>query len=85
MWRYHKSFEYFGDGLKQNREQAVTSFADMVKTREQFEKAITQALKETDKIHFVEVVMSPMNAPKSLVLTIEGTREYKKRKHETQE
>ncbi|CAF4545644.1 unnamed protein product [Rotaria sp. Silwood1] len=85
MWRYHKSFGYFGDGLKQNREQAVTSFADMVKTREEFEKAITQALKETDKIHFVEVVMSPMDAPKSLVLTIEGTREYKKRKHETQE
>lgn len=82
MWRYHKSFEYFGDGLKQNREQATTGFAGQVKTREEFEKAMEQAVRETDKIHFLEVVMPPMDAPKSLVLTIEGTREYKKRERE---
>ncbi|CAF0904923.1 unnamed protein product [Rotaria sordida] len=85
MWRYHKSFEYFGDGLKQNREQAVTGFAGMVKSREEFEKAMTQVSKEIDKIHFVEVVMPAMDAPKSLVLTIEGANEYKKRERETQE
>jgi TPP-dependent 2-oxoacid decarboxylase len=28
MWHYHGSSEYFGDGLKQNRNQAATSFAD---------------------------------------------------------
>jgi len=38
MWRYHQSFEYFGNGLKQNRAQAVTGFAGQVKTREEFEK-----------------------------------------------
>ncbi|CAF0787249.1 unnamed protein product [Adineta steineri] len=85
MWRYHKSFEYFGDGLKQNREQATTGFAGQVKTREEFEKAMTQVVKETNKIHFVEVIMPSMDAPKSLVLTIEGTREYKKRERQTQE
>ncbi|CAF0799443.1 unnamed protein product [Adineta steineri] len=85
MWRYHKSFEYFGNGLKQNREQAITGFADQVKTREEFEKAMQQVVKETDKIHFLEVIMPPMDAPKSLVLTIEGTREYKRRERETQE
>ncbi|CAF2702371.1 unnamed protein product [Rotaria sp. Silwood2] len=84
-WRYHKSFEYFGDGLKQTREQAITGFTGMVETREEFEKAMTQVLKETDKIHFVEVVMPPMDAPKSLILTIEGTREYKKRERGTKE
>src|SRR5689334_13471175 len=66
MWRYHKSFEYFGDGLKQNREQAKTGFAGQVKTREEFEKAMKQAVQETDKLHFLEVVMPPMDAPKSL-------------------
>ncbi|CAF0885345.1 unnamed protein product [Adineta steineri] len=85
MWRYHKSFEYFGNGLKQNREQAITGFADQVKTREEFEKAMQQVVKETDKIHFLEVIMPSMDAPKSLVLTIEGTREYKRRERETQE
>ncbi|UJR33662.1 hypothetical protein I4U23_021095 [Adineta vaga] len=85
MWRYHKSFEYFGAGLKQNREQATTGFAGQVKTREEFEKTMAQVVKETDKIHFVEVVMPAMDAPKTLVLTIEGTREYKKREREIQE
>lgn len=85
MWRYHKSFEYFGGGLKQNREQAKIGFAGQVKTREEFEKTMTQVGQETDKIHFVEVVMPPMDAPKSLVVTIEGTREYKKRERQGQE
>jgi len=79
MWRYYKSFEYFGDGLKQNYEQATTGFASQVKIRDQFEKAIQQ----TDKIHFLEFVMPPMDAPKSLVLTIEGINnenmKYKKK------
>jgi len=85
MWRYYKSFEYFGDGLKQNREQAITGFAGQVKTRDEFEKAIQQAVKETNKIHFLEVVMPPMDAPQSLVRTIEGTREYNRRERESQE
>ncbi|CAF2068186.1 unnamed protein product [Rotaria magnacalcarata] len=85
MWRYHNSFEYFGDGLKQNRDQAITGFAGQVKTREEFEKAMTQVLNETEKIHFIEIVMPAMDAPKSLVLTIEGTREYKKREQEARE
>jgi pyruvate decarboxylase len=85
MWRYSKSFEYFGDGLKQNREQAITGFAGQVKTRDEFEKAIQQAVKETNKIHFIEVIMPSMDAPKSLVLTIEGTREFKRRELEPQE
>ena len=82
MWRYHKTFEYFGAGMKQNREQATTGFSGQVKTRDEFEKAMEQAVRETDKIHFLEVVMPPMDAPKSLVLTIEGTREFKKRERE---
>jgi len=85
MWRYHKSFEYFGDGLKQNREQATTGFAGQVKTREEFEKTMAQVVKETNKIHFVEVVMPTMDAPKSLVITIEGTKEHKKRERQEQE
>ncbi|CAF4583364.1 unnamed protein product [Rotaria sp. Silwood2] len=85
MWRYYKSFEYFGDGLKQNREQAITGFAGIVKSQDEFENAMTQILKETDKIHFVEVVMPSMDAPKSLIITIEGMREYKKHEREVQE
>ena len=85
MWRYHKSFEYFGGGLQQNREQATTGFAGQVKTRDEFEKAMQQVVQQADKIHFVEVVMPPMDAPKSLVVTIEGTREYKRREREAQE
>jgi len=85
MWRYHKSFEYFGAGLKQNREQAVTGFAGQVKSRDEFEKTMEQVVKETDKMHFVEVIMPAMDAPKSLIITIEGTREYKKREREAQE
>jgi pyruvate decarboxylase len=85
MWRYHKSFEYFGTGLQQNREQAVTGFAGQVKTQEEFEKTMTEVVKETNKIHFVEVIMPVMDAPKSLVVTIEGTREYNKRARQGQE
>jgi pyruvate decarboxylase len=85
MWRYHKSFEYFGAGLKQNREQATIGFAGQVKTQEEFETTMTQINKETNKIHFVELIMPAMDAPKSLVLTIEGTREYKKRERQQQE
>ena len=85
MWRYHKSFEYFGGSLKQNREQATTGFAGQVKTREEFEKTMAQVVKETDKIHFVEVIMPAMDAPQSLVLTIEGTKAYKKREREARE
>jgi len=85
MWRYYKSFEYFGDGLKQNREQAVTGFAGQVKTREEFEKTMAQVVKETNKIHFLELVMPPMDAPKSLTVTIEGTKEYKQREKQGQE
>jgi len=85
MWRYHKSFEYFGAGSKQNHEQAVTGFTGQVKTREEFEKTMTQVVQENNKIHFVEVVMPAMDAPKSLVLTIEGTTEYKKREQQGQE
>ncbi len=84
MWRYHKSFEYFGDGLKQNREQATTGSASQVKTREEFEKTMEQINKETNKLHFVEVVMPTMDAPRSLVLAVEGTREYKKRERQVQ-
>jgi pyruvate decarboxylase len=84
MWRYYKSFEYFGDGSKQNREQATTGFAGQVKTREEFEKTMAQVVKETDKIHFVEVVMPQMDAPKSLLVTIEGTKQYKQRERELQ-
>ncbi|CAF3425929.1 unnamed protein product [Rotaria sp. Silwood2] len=85
MWRYHKSFEYFGDGLKQNCPQSITGFAGQVKTRDEFEKAMQQVVNETDKIHFVEVIIPSMDAPKSLVVTIEGTREYKRREREGQE
>lgn len=85
MWRYHKSFEYFGDGLKQNHEQATAGLAVQVKTPNEFERAMQQVVKETDKIHFIEVVMPSMDAPKSLVVTIEGTREYKRREREAQE
>ena len=85
MWRYHKSFEYFGAGLKQNRDQATAGFTGQVKTPEEFEKAMTQINQETNKIHFVEVVMPSTDAPKSLVLTIEGTQEYKKRERQGQE
>ena len=85
MWRYHKSFEYFGAGLKQSREQATTGFAGQVKTREEFETAMAQINKETNKIHFVEVVMPAMDAPKSLILTIEGTKEYKKREKQQEQ
>jgi len=85
MWRYHKSFEYFGDGLKQNRKQATTGFAGQVKTREEFERVMAQVVKETNKIHFVEVVMPAMDAPKSLLVTIQGTQEYKKREQKEQE
>ena len=85
MWRYHKSFDYFGAGLKQNREQASTGFAGQVKTREEFEKAMEQAVKEKDKMHFLEVIMPEMDAPTSLVVTIQGTVEYKKREKAAQE
>jgi len=74
MWRYHKSFEYFGAGLKQNREQSIIGYAGQVKTRNEFEKALNQAVKETDKIHFIEVIMPSTDAPNSLITTIEGTR-----------
>jgi len=46
---------------------------------------MTQVNKETNKIHFVEVIMPSMDAPKSLTLTIEGTRAYKKREQQTEE
>lgn len=82
MWRYHKAFEFFGVGLKQNHEQATTGFAGQVKTREEFEKTMEQINKETDKIHFVEIIMPAMDAPKTLLLTIEGTREFKKREQQ---
>jgi pyruvate decarboxylase len=85
MWRYHKSFEYFGNGLEQTRGQAVTGFAGQVKTQEEFEKVMTEVVKETNKIHFVELIMPVMDAPKSLVVTIEGTREYNKRARQGQE
>ena len=85
MWRYHQSFDYFGAGLKQNREQAAVGFNGQVKTPEEFEKALKQAVKETNKVHFLEVIMPPMDAPKTLVLTIEGTREYKKREKSGQQ
>jgi pyruvate decarboxylase len=85
MWRYHKSFEYFGNGLEQNRGQAVTGFAGQVKTQEEFEKIMPEVVKETNKIHFVELIMPVMDAPKSLVVTIEGTREYNKRARQGQE
>jgi len=78
MWRYHKSFDYFGAGLKQNREQSTVGYSGQVKTREEFEKELGQAIKETDKIHFLEVIMPQMDAPKSLVLTIEATQKPKK-------
>lgn len=84
MWRYHKSFEYFGDGLKQNHPQAATGFAGQIKTREDFENVMARVLREVDKIHFLEIIMPPMDAPNSLVLTIEGTKEYKKREQEVQ-
>ncbi|CAF1409991.1 unnamed protein product [Rotaria sp. Silwood1] len=85
MWHYHKSFEYFGNGLKQNRPQSITGFAGQVKTRDEFEKAMQQVINENDKIHFVEVIMPSMDAPNSLVVTIEGTHEYKRREREGQE
>jgi TPP-dependent 2-oxoacid decarboxylase len=43
---------------------------------------MTQINKETNKIHFVELIMPAMDAPESLVLTIEGTREHNKRERQ---
>jgi len=85
MWRYHKSFEYFGAGLKQNHEQGIVGFAGQVKTRAEFENTMAQVAQEKEKLHFVEVVMPAMDAPQSLITTIEGTREYKRREREGQE
>lgn len=75
MWRYDNNFQYFGNGLKQNQEQTVT---DKVASREEFESIMPQVLKENNKIHFVEVIMPAMDAPKSLIVIIEGTKEYKR-------
>lgn len=85
MWRYYKSFEYFGEGLKQNREQAIIGFAGQVKTQEEFDVTMAQVVKETNKIHFIEVIMQEFDAPKSLNEAIEGIREYKKRQRQMQD
>ncbi|CAF0788339.1 unnamed protein product, partial [Didymodactylos carnosus] len=78
MWNYHKTFEYFGAGIKQNTEQASIGYTGQVSTRKDFEKVMEQVRKEDDKIHFIEVIMPKLDAPTSLIQTIEGVNKNKK-------
>jgi len=68
----------FGKGIKQNREQSTVGYTGQVATRKDFENAMTQAKKEADKIHFIEVVMPTLDAPMELIQTIEGGRKNNK-------
>jgi len=80
MWRYSKSFEYFGAGLKQNSQESSIGYSGQVSTRKDFENVMAQVRKENDKIHFVEVIMPTLDAPMALIQTIEGGKKTKAQK-----
>jgi pyruvate decarboxylase len=77
MWEYHKTLTYFGGHLEQNKTDekrpAEIGLEIKVNTREEFENAMKKVNEETNKIHFIEVMMPQFDAPRELSLLTQGS------------
>ncbi|KAJ2955156.1 hypothetical protein NQZ79_g8799 [Umbelopsis isabellina] len=74
MWEYSKSLQYFGSGVKRNLESGIQSKVGLevkVETRKQLEEAMEKTKSQTDKIHFLEVCMPKMDAPRELLMQVQ--------------
>ncbi|KAF7730848.1 Pyruvate decarboxylase 1 [Apophysomyces ossiformis] len=77
MWNYHKTLEYMGGNMEINQQReripqhSLIGLQAKVTTREEFEVAMEQTVKETNRIHFIEVIMPRFDAPRELVLQVE--------------
>ncbi|GAN10048.1 pyruvate decarboxylase [Mucor ambiguus] len=74
MWKYEKSLEFFGGHLEHNksggRKPSSIGVEAKVTNRKEFEDAMAKVSKQTDKIHFLEVVMPQFDAPRELSLLV---------------
>jgi len=74
MWDYHKTLQYFGSQLEHNLKsgfQAKVGLQVKVTNRQELEKAMEQTKVEKNKIHFIEVSMPQLDAPRELLLTVQ--------------
>jgi pyruvate decarboxylase len=74
MWQYSKTLDYYGCHLDRNKNDATPAKVGveaLVRTRDEFEKTMEQVSKETNKIHFLEIVMPRFDAPRELILQVE--------------
>lgn len=74
MWDYKKSLEFFGGHLEHNksggRQPSPIGVEAKVSNRKEFEDAMAKVSEQTDKIHFLEVVMPQFDAPRELSLLV---------------
>ncbi|KAF1798443.1 thiamine diphosphate-binding protein [Mucor lusitanicus] len=74
MWEYKKSLEFFGGHLEHNRsngrQPSPVGVEAKVTNRKEFEEAMAKVSEQTDKIHFLEVVMPQFDAPRELSLLV---------------
>lgn len=74
MWQYSKTLDYYGGHLERNKNDlspAKVGVEAQVHNRTEFEKTMKQVQQETNKIHFVEVLMPRFDAPRELILQVE--------------
>lgn len=73
MWKYADTFKYMGAELEincKNAKQSPLGYQGKVNTRAEFEKAMEQIKQQSNKIHFIEVVMPQFDAPRELLLQV---------------
>ncbi|GAA5804863.1 hypothetical protein HPULCUR_010371 [Helicostylum pulchrum] len=61
MWEYSRSLNFFGGDAKENKtkgkKHAIVGIKAKVNTPQEFESAMRKITQQTDKIHFLEIIM----------------------------
>ncbi|KAI9481517.1 MAG: pyruvate decarboxylase PdcB [Benjaminiella poitrasii] len=72
MWNYSKALDFFGAHIERNTNAGCSKvgFEGKVSTRAEFEAAMKDIQGQPDKMHFIEVIMPRMDAPRELKLLV---------------
>lgn len=73
MWEYSRSLNFFGGDAKENKttgkNHAIIGIEAEVNTPQEFESAMRKIAQQTDKIHFVEIIMPTEDSCDSNLIT----------------
>jgi pyruvate decarboxylase len=80
MWEYAETFRYFGRDIPVNQDRAIGNAVKVgvqkrIHTSSEFDTAMAQAVSQSDRIHFLELVFPSDDVPKSVLTFVSSYKQ----------